>query len=210
VARSVAVLSLCAIIASSTTRASVVPASSMNAGAGDHAHAVVYGQRLVFGQPTRVDVAQVLAEHEGLVRTGREQEDVRPVRDAGEGAALADVDQVALGPWQRQVAPECDAEVAAGVLLLARAAIIVRGRQRGVGHCGCREHRGSGSEREERPALHDFLPASSATNAFPITQIVRISDPGLEPAGDLPSVGFKGVGILMSGSGYPRSEPTFP
>jgi hypothetical protein len=94
-------LSLCAIIASSTTRASVEPASSMNAGPGDHAHAVVYGQRLVFGEPTRLDVAQVLPEYEGLIGAGREQEEVRPVRDAGEGAALADVDHVALGSRQR-------------------------------------------------------------------------------------------------------------
>ena len=106
VARSVAVLSLWAIIASSTERAWVVPARFEEHRAAEHAHAVVDGQLLVLGQQARLDVAQVLAEHEGLVGAGGEEEEVRLVRDAAERTALADVDQVALGPRQGEEPPE--------------------------------------------------------------------------------------------------------
>ena len=66
---------------------------------------------------------------------------VRLVLDAAEHAALADVDQVALGPRQVEEPPKCPVKPAAGSSppLIGAVAVGIVLCQRGVGHDRHRE-----------------------------------------------------------------------
>lgn len=114
------------------------------------AHAVIDCQRLVIGEQACLDVAQVLAEHEGLVCAGREEKEVRLLCDPTRRPARTNMQQVAFRPWQRHEPLESRIEIAVSL----RATAV---RDRDPGHPGRGKHRRC--EWNEYSASHDSPPS---------------------------------------------------